>query len=88
MGTRKNRLTEVFLTCTHELCLSKTEKNITIFHLKIIVFTAMKNAVYYIGMFVQCRIWSFEVHDTDYPTGEVLLLNFYFGHYNLSSDLL
>ena len=43
MGTRKNRLTEAVLTCTHDLCFEQNLENITIFHLKInIVFTAMK----------------------------------------------
>ena len=31
--------------------LSKNKKNITFFHLKIIIFTAVKIAVYYIGVF-------------------------------------
>ena len=42
MGTRWNRLSEAVLTCTHDLCFSKNKKNITIFHRKIIVFTAVK----------------------------------------------
>ena len=43
MGTRYNRLIEAVLTCTHNQCFEqKIEKNITIFNLKIIFFTAVK----------------------------------------------
>ena len=34
----------VVLTCTHNLCFEqKKEKNITILHMKMIIFTAVKN---------------------------------------------
>ena len=43
MGAQ-NRLTEAVLTCTHNLyVLSKNKKIIKFFHLKISIFTAMKN---------------------------------------------
>ena len=39
MGTSLNRLSEAVLTSTHNLCFrAKIKKNITIFHLKIIIF--------------------------------------------------
>ena len=43
MGTHWNHLTEAVLMCTQDLCFEqKLEKNITIFHLKIIILTAVK----------------------------------------------
>ena len=33
---------EAVLTCTHDLCFEQNRKNITLFHLKIIIFTAVK----------------------------------------------
>ena len=33
---------EAVLTCIHNLCFEQNKKNITIFHLKIIIFSAMK----------------------------------------------
>ena len=39
MGTR----IKAVLTCTHNLCFSKNKKKITIVHLKMIIFTAVKN---------------------------------------------
>ena len=37
MGTRKNRLSEAVLTFIHNLWFEQNKKNITIFHLKIII---------------------------------------------------
>ena len=35
--------TEAVLTFTHNLCFEQNKTNITIFHLKIVFFTAVKN---------------------------------------------
>ena len=44
MGTRQNRLIEAIQKCTHNRCFRvKIRKNITIFHLKITIFTVVKN---------------------------------------------
>ena len=43
MGTRLNRLSEAVLTCTHDLCFKQKEEISLIFHLKIFIFTAVKN---------------------------------------------
>ena len=43
-GYSLERLTEVALTCIYDLCSEqKKRKNITIFHLKITIFTSVKN---------------------------------------------
>ena len=43
MGTRQNLLTEAVLTSTHNQCLNKNKKSIKKFHLKMNIFTAVKN---------------------------------------------
>ena len=56
-------LTEAVLTCTHDLCLSKNKKNIAIFHLKIIIFTAVKNCCILHGhVFVMDRLSRAQAH--------------------------
>ena len=42
-GAHLSRLTEAVQMCTPGLCFGQGRKNITIFHLKIIFFTAVKN---------------------------------------------
>ena len=41
--------------------LSKNKKNITIFHLKIIVFTAEKMQYLYTGVFLKCAFTLFVI---------------------------
>ena len=43
MGTRKNRLNEAVLTCTHNLCFEQKMKIVKKFQLKIVIFTDVKN---------------------------------------------
>ena len=41
--------------CTHDLCFEQNKKNITVFHLKIVIFTAVKNRCILHGrVFVMC----------------------------------
>ena len=46
MGTRSNRLSEAVLTCIHNLCFEQNKKNITIFHLEIIIFFSYEISQY------------------------------------------
>ena len=43
MVTRKNRLTEAVITCTHDQCLEQKYENSQRFSKKIVIFTAVKN---------------------------------------------
>ena len=42
MGTRKNRLNEAVLTCTHNICFEQKYENIKKNQLKIVIFTSVK----------------------------------------------
>ena len=43
MGTHENHLNDAILTCTHDLCFEQIKEKYHFFHLKIIIFTALKN---------------------------------------------
>ena len=43
MGTRKNRLNEAVLTCTHNICFEQKYENSEKNQLKIVIFSAVKN---------------------------------------------
>ena len=69
MGTRKTRLGEVVLTCTHNLCFEqKLEKSQHFsaenfqFFKKNSIFKAKKMSVYYMGKFSQCTCIVFTTH--------------------------
>ena len=51
MGTRRNRLSEAVLTCTNNICFEQNMKIVKKIKLKIVIFTAVTNAVYCVGVF-------------------------------------
>ena len=59
VGARYNRLNEVVLTCTHYLCFGRKKEIFTIFHLKIMIFTGVKNRRFVRELIIRFTICSF-----------------------------